>query len=120
MIREFLKAKIHRARITEANLEYDGSITIDEEILKASGILPFERVHIYNISNGHRLDTYAIPGAPGSGTIGLNGAAARLGHVGDIIIIVAYCSLQEEEIAQYHPRIVLMDEHNSVKQIVDK
>jgi len=118
MKREFLKSKIHRAIVTEANLNYEGSITIDEEIMEAAHLKPFERVHIYNINNGARFDTYVIPGAAGSRSIGLNGAAARLGEIGDRIIIVSYCLLSDEELENYQPTIVLMDEGNRIKETV--
>lgn len=89
MFREFLKAKIHQATITQSNLHYSGSLTIDEEILEKSGILPNERIHVFNINNGQRFETYAIKGKRGSKQFGLNGAAARPGSIGDQIIIVA-------------------------------
>ncbi len=118
MKREFLKSKIHRAVITESNLEYEGSITIDEEIMEAARLKPYERVYIYNINNGARFDTYVIAGAAGSGTIGLNGAAARLGEIGDKIIIVSYCILSEEEASGFQPTIILMDEKNKIKEVL--
>jgi len=119
MFREFLKAKIHKATITHADLHYNGSLSIDEEILEKSGILPNERVHVYNINTGQRFETYAIRGKMGSKSIGLNGAAARLGSVGDQIIIVAYCYLSEEEVALHKARIVLMGEGNQIKEITE-
>ncbi len=119
MFREFLKAKIHKATITHADLHYNGSLSIDEEILEKSGILPNERVHVYNINNGQRFETYAIKGKKGSKTFGLNGAAARLGSVGDQIIIVAYCYLLEDEIGLHKARIVLMGEGNQIREIIE-
>ncbi len=118
MLREFLKAKIHRATITEANLDYHGSLTIDQEIMEKAGIAPNERVHVFNINNGARFETYAIPGERGSGTIGLNGAAARLGAPGDLIIIVTYCYLTDEEIAQHQPRVLLMGKGNRIEEVL--
>ena len=95
MERQMLRAKLHRATITEADLDYEGSLTIDKDLLDAVGIIPFERVKVYNINNGERFDTYAIEGEAGTGVIGLNGAAARKGMVGDLIIIVTFgCNSQ--------------------------
>jgi aspartate 1-decarboxylase len=119
MFREFLKAKIHQATITESNLHYSGSLTIDEEILEKSGILPNERIHVFNINNGQRFETYAIKGKRGSKQFGLNGAAARLGSVGDRIIVVAYCYLAEDEIAGHQARVIIMDEANAIKEIIE-
>lgn len=115
MVRTMLKSKIHRARVTDANLEYEGSLTIDEELMKAADILPFEQIKVYNISNGARFDTYAIPGKPGNGDICLNGAAARMGAKGDLIIIVTYAQYSDSEIANYKPKIVLVGEGNKPK-----
>jgi aspartate 1-decarboxylase len=111
-----LKSKIHRATITEADLNYDGSLTIDRELMEAASILPFERVKVYNINNGERFDTYAIEGAPGSGIIGLNGAAARKGHVGDLIIIVTYAGYDERELVDFSPAILLCDANNKIRE----
>lgn len=112
-----LKAKLHRATITEADLSYEGSLTIDKNLMDAVGIVPFERVHIYNINNGERFDTYAIIGAPGTGVIGLNGAAARKGMVGDQVIICTYgFSDDGDQAAAYQPAIVLLDERNAIKE----
>lgn len=120
MFREFLKAKLHRAVITEAHLNYSGSITIDEELLKAAGIENNERVHIFNINNGARFETYAIRGKPGSKVVGLNGAAARMGAVGDLIIVVAYCYLSEEEIPGHKARVVVLGPGNEIKDVFEK
>jgi aspartate 1-decarboxylase len=119
MFREFLRSKIHRATVTKVNLHYNGSLSIDEEILEASGIGVNERVHVYNIHTGQRFETYAIKAPRGSGEIGLNGAAARLGSMGDLIIIVAYCYLNEIEIANHKARIVILREGNQIKEILD-
>ncbi len=120
MERQMLKAKLHRATITEANLDYEGSLTIDKDLLDAVGILPFERVKIYNINNGERFDTYAIEGKAGSGMIGLNGAAARRGMVGDLIIIVTFGLYGNEELNDYHPSIALLDDKNAIKEMLTK
>jgi len=116
MQRLFLKSKIHGATITQANLNYEGSLTVDVQLLEAAGIELYEKVDIYNISNGQRFSTYVIPGQRGSGVIGLNGAAARLGSVGDNIIIVSYCLLHQEEIASHRPKVILMGEGNRIKK----
>ena len=115
-----LKSKIHRATITDADLNYEGSLTIDKEILDAVDMRPYERVMVYNINNGERFDTYAIEGEPGSGVIGLNGAAARKGLIGDLIIIVTYASFSEEELSNYSPKIVLLNKSNKIKKWLHK
>lgn len=120
MQRQMLRAKLHKATITEADLNYEGSLTIDKELLDAVGILPFERVKVYNINNGERFDTYAIEGAPGSGIIGLNGAAARKGLVGDLIIIVTFGFYSPDDLETYHPNIALLDERNTIKAMLTK
>jgi len=112
MKRIMFKSKIHRATVTGADLNYEGSITIDSELLKLADILPYEKVDIYNITNGERFSTYVIPGEPGSGEICLNGAAARKVQKGDLVIIVSYCELSDEEIKDYSPIVVLVDEEN--------
>ncbi len=115
-----LKAKLHKATITEADLNYEGSLTIDRDLLDAVGIIPFERVKVYNISNGERFDTYAIEGERGSGIIGLNGAAARKGMVGDRIIIVTFGFYNAKELDMYHPDIALLTEKNTIKKMLTK
>jgi aspartate 1-decarboxylase len=112
MLREVLKSKIHRATITDANLNYNGSITIDPVLLKLADIREFEKVHIVNINNGQRFETYAILGKPESGEICVNGAAARLVHVGDIIIIMTFAHLDAKELATHSPKIVKVDGKN--------
>ncbi len=112
MRRIMFKSKIHRATVTGADLNYEGSITIDSELLKLADIYPYEKVDIYNITNGERFSTYVIPGEAGSGEICLNGAAARKVQKGDIVIIVSYCELTEEEIKEFSPTVVLVDEEN--------
>ena len=113
---EMLKSKIHLARITEADLLYEGSLTIAEDLLEAANILPHEKVQVANVENGNRFETYAIIGERGSGVIGLNGAAARLGEVGDRIIIITYARMDEAEAKKYHPTIVILDENNKIKK----
>lgn len=112
MLYNMFHGKIHRATVTEANLEYMGSITIDSELLELSGILPGERVQIVDNNNGSRLETYVIAGAPGSGVICLNGAAARKVLVGDTVIIIAYSLMDEKEAKSYVPKVVMVDEKN--------
>ncbi|WP_408006503.1 aspartate 1-decarboxylase [Pseudalkalibacillus sp. A8] len=114
MFRTMLKGKIHRARVTEANLNYVGSITIDEDILDAVDMLPNEKVQIVNNNNGARFETYIIPGERGSSTICLNGAAARLVHTGDVIIILNYVMVPEEEARTHTPTVAIMDEDNTI------
>jgi aspartate 1-decarboxylase len=116
MQRVMLKSKIHRATITEANLAYEGSLTVDVNLLRQADILPYEMVHIYNISNGERFQTYAIEGEAGSGVICLNGAAARRGAVGDLIIITTYSSYTPEELNHHTPKIVMVDNRNRIKE----
>ena len=115
MQRRMLKSKIHRARVTDANLDYEGSITIDERLMEAADILPFEQVKVYNISNGARFDTYAIPGPAGAGGMCLNGAAARLGTRGDLIIVATYADYDDAEARAYKPRIILVGSDNQLK-----
>jgi len=98
MLREICKSKIHRATVTEVNLNYEGSLTIDEELMEAADILPFEKVYVFNVTNGARFETYAIPGQRGSGVICVNGAAARLAQVGDLVIIASFALLTDEEL----------------------
>jgi aspartate 1-decarboxylase len=112
MQRFLLKSKIHRARITDSNLHYEGSLTIDADLMRAADILPFEQIKIYNVNNGARFDTYAIEGPAGNGDICLNGAAARMGAVGDLIIIATYAQYEETEAAGHQPGIVLVDSSN--------
>jgi aspartate 1-decarboxylase len=118
VFRTMMKAKIHRATVTEANLNYVGSITIDKEILDALDILPNEKVQIVNNNNGARLETYVIEGEPGSGVICLNGAAARLVQPGDIVIIISYAMMTDEEARTHKPRVAIMDENNKIAQLL--
>jgi aspartate 1-decarboxylase len=112
MFKTLLQAKLHRVRVTEADLDYEGSCGIDEALLEASGIVEFQYLELYNVTNGERFSTYAIRAARGSGTISLNGAAARRAMVGDLLIICAYSQYSEAELASHRPVIVLVDEHN--------
>jgi aspartate 1-decarboxylase len=112
------KSKIHRATVTEANLHYEGSLTVDMDLMDAAKMLPYQQVSVVNVNNGSRLETYLIEGKRGSGVVCLNGAAARLGHAGDIIIIIAYGILQEGELpGGYHPTVVHVDSENKIKSI---
>ena len=110
-------AKIHRARVTEADLHYEGSVTVDQELLEAAGILPYEQVDIYDITSGARLTTYALPGERGSGEIKINGAAAHLVRPGDLVILVAYGVFEEEEARSLKPTVVLVDERNRILEV---
>ncbi|MBE3553185.1 MAG: aspartate 1-decarboxylase [Kyrpidia tusciae] len=114
MFRHMLIGKLHRARVTEANLNYVGSITIDEDLMDAAGILPGERVQVVNNHNGARLETYVIPGPRGRGDICLNGAAARWAQPGDVVIIMAYGWMDEQEAVRHRPKVVVLDEENRV------
>lgn len=107
-----LKGKIHGARVTAADLHYEGSILIDSSLLEQAGILPYESVQVWNLTNGNRFETYTIPAPPDSGTILVNGAAARLTQSGDKIIITAFCEICEEEARSYSPKVVLVDNEN--------
>lgn len=117
MLLHMYKSKIHRATVTEANLNYVGSITIDQDLLDAAGILPGEKVQIVNNNNGARLETYTISGERGSGVICLNGAAARLVQTGDVVIIIAYCILDHEEAKTFEPDVVFLDSNNKIVEI---
>ena len=112
MGREMCKSKIHRATVTEADLNYEGSITIDEDLMKAADLLEYEKVQVLNIDTGARFETYVIKGEPGSGTICLNGAAARLVLIGYKVIIISYAYMSEEVARNYKPKIILVDENN--------
>jgi aspartate 1-decarboxylase len=118
MTREMFKSKIHRATVTMAELYYEGSITVDKDLLDEADIIPFEKVQVVNVNNGSRLETYALEGEAGSGVICLNGPAARLGTVGDEVIIITYSQMSEEEARKHKPKIVLVDKQNKVSQIL--
>ncbi|MGI6370412.1 MAG: aspartate 1-decarboxylase [Ignavibacteria bacterium] len=120
MKRSFLKSKIHRAVITQTELHYEGSLTIDKKIMEEADVLELEKVSVVNINNGERFETYVIPGERGSGTICLNGAAARKAIVGDKVIIMTFCDLDETEISNFEPKIILLDEDNKIKSVLNK
>lgn len=111
------KSKIHRAKVTQAELYYEGSLTVDSDLLDAADILPYERVQVCNVNNGERFETYTIPGKRGSGTVCLNGAAARMGSVGDEIIVIAYGTFNEEELKSFSPKVLLLDKSNKIVDI---
>ncbi len=114
MKRTMLKSKIHRATVTDASLDYIGSITIDSALMEAADVLPNEQVHVLNLSNGERIETYAIEAAPNSGTICVNGAAARLVSPGDKIIVLTYTEVSDEEARSWSPRVIFVDEKNRI------
>lgn len=118
MIRTMMNSKIHRARVTESNLNYVGSITIDQDILDAVDILPNEKVAIVNNNNGARFETYVIAGKRGGGQICLNGAASRLVEVGDVVIIMTYVKLDENELLTHSPKVAVMNENNEIEQMI--
>src|SRR5712675_1129874 len=115
MLRTMLKSKIHRATVTQADLHYVGSVTVDADLMDAADLLPGELVHIVDVTNGARLETYVIEGARGSGVLGINGAAAHLVHPGDLVILIAYGTMEDAEARAYQPRVVFVDADN--KQI---
>ena len=117
MMRILCKSKIHRATVTEANLNYEGSLTLDPLLMEAAGLVPLEQVHVLNLNNGARFETYLIEGERGSGTICVNGAAARLVQVGDPVIVLAYALVPEDELSDFTARIVFVDEHNRVVRV---
>ncbi|WP_078409373.1 aspartate 1-decarboxylase [Priestia abyssalis] len=118
MFRTMMNAKIHRATVTEANLNYVGSITIDEDIIDAVGIAENEKVQIVNNNNGARLETYVIRGERGSGVVCLNGAAARLVQPGDVVIIISYALVAEDKVANHEPTVAIMGENNRIQQLI--
>ncbi|MER2112124.1 MAG: aspartate 1-decarboxylase [Solibacillus isronensis] len=118
MFRMMMNSKIHRAQVTQADLNYVGSITIDEDILDAVGMLPNEKVHIVNNNNGARFETYIIAGERGSRVICVNGAAARLVQKGDIVIIISYVYVDNKEVAEHTPTVAIMGENNTIKEII--
>ena len=113
-MRTMMSGKVHRATVTEANLDYIGSITLDPELMEAAGILPYEQVHVLDVTNGSRLETYAITGERGSGEVCINGAAAHLVSRGDVVIVVAYQSLTDAEARALRPRTVFVDQRNRI------
>ncbi|MFH0887290.1 MAG: aspartate 1-decarboxylase [bacterium] len=114
MFREMCRAKIHRLRVTETNVDYEGSITLDEALLKEADILPGEKVQVVNVNNGNRFDTYVIKGGSGSGTVCINGAAARLCAVNDVVIVISYATMEEGEARTFKPNIVIVDNINKI------
>ena len=114
MMRTMMNSKIHRATVTQADLHYVGSVTVDEDLLEAADLLPGELVHIVDVTNGARLETYTIPGERGSGVIGINGAAARLVAPGDIVILIGYAQMETAEARKHQPTVVFVDAHNRV------
>src|SRR5436190_14166538 len=114
MYRTMLKSKIHRATVTQADVHYVGSVTIDQDLMEAADLLPGEQVAIVDVTNGARLETYVIAGEPGSGVIGINGAAAHLVHPGDLVILISYAQLDDATARTFEPRIVHVDEHNRI------
>jgi aspartate 1-decarboxylase len=117
MFRHFCKSKIHRAKVTEANLDYVGSITICTDLMEAANLYPYEKVQVVDIDNGARLETYVIPANGATGEICPNGAAARLIHKGDRVIIISYCMLDEKEIADFKPKVVFVDDNNLIQAV---
>ncbi len=116
MYRQMLRSKIHRATVTDANLDYEGSLTVDPVLIEAAGMLPYELVHVSNLQNGERFETYIIPGKRGSGDMVLNGPTARRGVKGDKVIVFCYEYFIEEELKSYKPRIILVDDQNKIKK----
>lgn len=117
MLREMLRAKVHRATVTETNVNYEGSLTLDADLMRAAGMLPYERIDVYNADSGTRFSTYLIAGAAGSGEVCVNGAAALLARPGDRIIIASYAALSPEEIAGHRPIVVLVDRSNRITEV---
>ncbi|TVR23878.1 MAG: aspartate 1-decarboxylase [Nitriliruptor sp.] len=117
MRRTLMKSKIHRARVTAADLHYVGSITIDQDLMVAADLLPNEKVQVVDIDNGARLETYVIPGAPGSGDMCLNGAAARLVQPGDLVIVVSYAEFEDAEAREFEPTVVMVDDQNRITEL---
>ena len=114
MRRSLFKSKIHRATVTDADLDYEGSVTLDEQLMQAADILPYERVHIWNVTNGSRLETYALVGPSGSGVVCINGAAARHAHPGDRVIIATFADVEPAEAANWKPTVVRVDDRNQI------
>jgi len=114
MYRQILKAKIHRATVTDSRVDYEGSVTVDEELLKAADIMPWEKVLIANLNNGSRIESYAIPGEPGSGVICMNGGAAKYAQKGDLVIIMSFSVMTDEELERHEPRVVYVNKQNRI------
>jgi aspartate 1-decarboxylase len=116
MYRKMFKSKIHRATVTDADLNYEGSVTIDENLLKAADLLPYEKVAIWNVTNGERIETYTLLGPANSGTICINGAAAHKFNKGDLVIIASFASYSDKELKNYKPTVIFVDENNNIKE----
>jgi aspartate 1-decarboxylase len=114
MLRRMFKSKLHRATVTAADVDYEGSVTIDQDLLEAADMLPFEEVHVWDVTHGARLTTYILPGPRGTGTICVNGAAAHLIHPGDKVILATFAELDEAEARAWQPTVVLLDDHNRI------
>ena len=112
MIRMMMKSKLHRARVTQANLEYMGSLTVDRNLMEMADLLPNEKIQVVNVSTGARFETYVIPGEAGSGVIGVNGGAARLASVGDVVLVSSYALMDEREAASHEPKVFILDDKN--------
>jgi len=119
MTREMLRAKIHRITVTEANVEYEGSLTLDVDLMRVCEMAPYERIDVYNVSNGNRFSTYLIEGQPGSGACCVNGAAAHRVQVGDRLILCSYASLADSELPDHRPKVVLVTDENRVRVVKD-
>ena len=117
--REMLRAKIHRITVTERNVEYEGSLTLDSDLMQACDMLPYERVDVYDIGNGSRFSTYLIEGSPGGGECCVNGAAAHLVELGDKLIVCAYAAVEESEVRDHRPKVVLVTDDNSIREVKD-
>jgi len=117
MLRPFLRAKIHRARVTRCDVDYVGSITLDRDLMDAADLLPLEQVDVYNITTGDRFTTYCIPGERGSGEVGINGAAAHLAKVGDLVIVAAYCQVDREDLPHHRALVVLVGDGNRIAEV---
>ena len=120
MLRTVCKSKIHRAVVTEANLQYVGSLTLDADLMRAADLVPYEQIHVVDVTNGARLVTYCIEGPAGSGTVCVNGAAARLISAGDTVIVIAYAQLTPEELHEFAPKVVTLDQQNRIQQVSDE
>src|SRR5215470_10915046 len=114
MLRTLLKSKIHRVTVTDADLHYEGSVSIDTQLMEAADILPHEHVHIWDVTNGNRFETYALPAPRGSATVCINGAAAHLAKKGDVIIITSFAAIAEDKVTGHQPKVVLVDAHNQI------
>ncbi len=114
MFRQILKAKIHRATVTDSRVDYEGSITIDEELMRAAGIAPWEKVLIANLDNGSRIESYAIPGEAGTGVVCMNGGAAKYAQKGNLVIIMTFAVLTEEELENHQPKVIYVDQQNRI------